>query len=308
MSTALKYPRLVRRSRAHGAGRIRDRKGACLAAAAALCLVTGAPVDSRLGPRLALQSAVARAADQLLFPPIGGDPLDLPSAERGGFVLTALRTPQGVHAESYDLSAWVTLGAHHAVAVGMPWMGVETPDRFLWGGGAPWVRWSSHLSAAGRGGAAFDALAIAPFGDAGLYPLTARAPSLLLRGRLAVAAGTTWRAWVGVWGRRVSPPDKHDRPRAAYPSGGGLDAYVAGSIVGIHTEVIARLDRGGLPHALWLQPVVAIPIAADLALRVGGATSLGTDAERPIDSAWSIGLQWRPTPARPPAGQPPKAP
>lgn len=250
----------------------------------------------------------ARADAQLVFPPPGADPIDLPARQRATFELTSLRLTHAQHAEVYDLSGWVTLGDRHALAVGMPYIGVEGLERFGWGGGAPWLRWSSHTRPAGRGGLAADVLMVAPLGDRDLYPVSVRAPSVFVRGRAAIRLRAGVRAWLGLWGRRVSPPDDHDRPRSAYPSGAGVDLLLLGTIRSAELELVARLDRGGLPESTWLQATAAIPIAEELALRLGGATALGPFAARPIDSAWTLGLQWRPPAAPASPAPPPKGP
>jgi hypothetical protein len=274
---------------------------------AVVCALGGAAVGSTagLGGRSALD---AWAADQLIFPPLPADPLDLPSRQRASLGLTSLRLPSGQHAEVYDLKGWLTLGSRHALAMGMSYVGVEDPERFQWGGGAPWLRWSSHSAPAGEGGLAIDALVVAPLGDGDLYPVAVRAPSLFVRGRAAVRLGSRWHLWVGVWGRGVSPPDGHDRPRDDYPSGAGVDAFAVGTLRGVELELVARVDRGGLPESSWVQATAAVPIGEDLALSVGGAAGVGPSSERAIDSAWTLGLQWRPRAAPKPGSEGPADP
>lgn len=210
----------------------------------------------------------------------------------------AMRLPDDRDVQLWRLSWWVRVGDAHRAGVAFDYVGVESEQRFRWGGGAARIRWSSRLGRLMGMPVAIDLDGNLPHGDESLHPLSAKAPALQARARVQWMSWGAWRITTGWWGRRVSPPSASVRidPNAWFPSGSGVDLLVRRVGPRGDAELVVQHPLGGLPEATWLHLRFDVPLGDDLAVSFGGMAATGPTDARPIDHGFTFGVTWRPAP------------
>jgi hypothetical protein len=210
----------------------------------------------------------------------------------------SLELPDGRHAELYRLSVTHAIGDRHFARFTQDYAGLESRDRFLWGGGRTEIQWTTRLGP-GRGRrVALEAAGALSTGEEKLHPLSAGAPTLRLHGRVQWLGDGPVELWTGVSERMVSPPSESERqaPRSAFPSGRSYDAILRWSGSRVHAEALLRYDTGGLPRSWWSSLSTSVRVSSQLSLRLAADGGWGPHGARMLDHGWSFGVAWRPAP------------
>lgn len=209
-----------------------------------------------------------------------------------------MRLPDDRFAQIWRLSWWSAIGDAHRFRVAWDYVGLEGHEQFRWGGGAARLQWSSQFGAAFGRDLALDLEGNLPHGDEALHPLSARAPVIQVRLRADLLRSARWEAWLGWWGRRVSPPSAEVRqdPLSWFPSGSGADLVLRHVGARADAEIAVQRPLGGIPRSTWLHARADLPLTADFALSVGAMLAMASAENRPLDHGWTVGVAWRPAP------------
>ena len=235
---------------------------------------------------------------QVLYLPLGLDP-DPASGERPVSIdYRDLELPDARRAQWIRLGWWVRLTGSSAARVSLDYVGLESADRFRYGGGRADVQWTQRLGGLLFVPTALDLAVTVPTGDASLHPLSAKAPAMRVRLRVSPIAVGGLRWWFGGYARRVSPPseDVREDPLSAFPSGSGLEVAVKGRWGDFGLIASARHPVDGLPESTSFLLETEWSWSEELGVRIGGLLDVGPRDARSLDHAWSLGLVWRPAP------------
>jgi hypothetical protein len=233
-------------------------------------------------------------------------PWELPPASLGeggvgdviGLDANSMELPDGRHAELYRLSFYHAIGTRHFARFAQDYVGIESENQFLWGGGRTEAQWTSQLGPTRGRRVALEAIGSLSTGEEKLHPLSAGAPSLQMRVRAQWFGAGPIELWTGASARLVSPPGESDRqaPRSAFPSGNSLDATFRWARGRWESQAQLRYDAVGLPKSWWASWTTVVPMGQQLSLRVAGHAGFGPVESRMIDNAWTLGVTWQPAP------------
>jgi hypothetical protein len=239
-----------------------------------------------------------RLPRQVLYLPLGLDPDPATGMRPVGITFRELELPDARRAQWIRLGWWVRLTGSSAARVSVDYVGLESTDRFLYGGGRADVQWAQRLGGLLVAPSALDLAVTIPTGDASLHPLSAKAPALRARLRVSPLAVGGVRWWLGGFVRMVSPPaeDVREDPLSAFPSGRGLEVAARGRWGAFVVTASARHPLDGLPESTSFFLEADWSWSEALALRVGGLVDVGPRRERSLDHGWTLGLVWRPAP------------
>ncbi len=252
-----------------------------------------------VGPALAQDDADAPPLPrQVLYLPFGLDPDPATGMRPVSIAFRALELPDARRAQWIRLGWWVRLTGSSAARVSVDYVGLESTDRFRYGGGRADVQWAQRLGGLLFAPSALDLAVTIPTGDASLHPLSAKAPALRARLRVSPFAVGGVRWWFGGFVRMVSPPgeDVREDPLSAFPSGRGLEVAARGRWGAWTVTGSARHPLDGLPESTSFFLEADWSWSEDLALRLGGLFDVGPRSGRSLDHGWTLGLVWRPAP------------
>jgi hypothetical protein len=249
-----------------------------------LCAVAGSAVASEPLP------------DQMIYGGLEGDPVADPRSAPVRFVADWMRLPDQRDAQVYRLSWWTKIGNAHAAEVALDYAGLKSGDSFRYGGGGNRIRWTSRVFPLRRHSIGLDFAGSLPLGDETLFPLSARAPMVMFRGRVVVARFGFVRLWAGWWARRVSPPSDENRqdPLSGFASGTGFDALMEWRTDRVDVDWMLHLPTGGPVHRVFHWTVDADWwVGRELALRTGFGLDTGPRSDRSFDWSVRVGATWR---------------
>jgi hypothetical protein len=235
--------------------------------------------------------------DQMIYGGLEGDPVADPRSAPVRLTATWMRLPDQRDAQTWRLSWWSKIGNAHAAQIAWDYVGLKSEDSFRYGGGRTLIRWTSRIFPLGRHSIGLDFAGNLPLGDETLFPLSARAPMGIFRGRVALARVGFARVWAGWWARRVSPPSDSNRedPISGFASGTGFDALMEWRLPWADIDWMLHLPTGGPAHRVFHWTVDADWwIGRELALRTGFALDTGPREDRSYDWALRLGVTWRP--------------
>ena len=235
--------------------------------------------------------------DQMIYGGLEGDPVADPRSAPVRLVVNWMRLPDQRDAQVWRLSWWSRIGNARAAQIAWDYVGLKSEDSFRYGGGRTLVRWTSRIFPLERHSIALDFAGNIPLGDETLFPLSARAPMGIFRGRVSIARWGMSRFWVGWWARRVSPPSAANRedPLDNFASGSGWDALMEWRLNRVDVDWMLHLPTGGPQHRVFHWTVDADWwVGEELALRTGFALDTGPRQERSYDWSVRLGATWRP--------------
>ncbi len=227
-------------------------------------------------------------------------PWELPArslvSDQIGLDANSLELPDGRHTELYRLTLYHAIGSRHFARFTQDYAGIQSEDRFQWGGGRTEVQWSSRLGPADGRRVVIEGVGSLSTGDEKLHPLSAGAPSLQMRWRVQWLSAGGLELWTGALLRLVSPPSEGDRqaPRSSFPSGRAWDATLRWSRGRWDSQLALRYDQGGLPRSWWSSWITSVPLGEQIGLRLGGHVGWGPVGSRLIDQGWTLGVSWQP--------------